>query len=115
MMEDPKRKPRRTASCDQFALDLSGDPILERMVEARVAIRAENEAVHWRLRLVMIEAVMLSVLVLVAGLLLHHPAALVVRNALVIGTGALLGGGLLVGLSALAGHGLSRLRSRGRP
>lgn len=114
MMADSKRKPHRAAGGDQFALDLSGDPILERMVEARVAIRAENEAVHWRLRLVMIEAVMLSALVLIAGLLLGHPPTLVVRNALMVGIGCLLGGILLVGLSALAGHGLSRLRGRGR-
>jgi hypothetical protein len=95
---------------DQFALDLSKDAALERMIEARVAIRAESAAIRWRFRLILIESVMITTLVLVAGLTLKQPTPLVLRGALIVGVGCLLSGVLLIGLSGVTGHLLSSFR-----
>lgn len=100
---------------DQFAFDLSKDAALERMIEARVAIRAENDAIRWRFRLVLIETCMIASLVLVAGLVLKQPTALVIRGSLIVGAGCFLSGVMLIGLSGVTGHLLSRVRRwRGR-
>lgn len=101
-----KRKPHP----DQFAFDLSKDAALERMIEARVAIRAENAALRWRFRLICIETVMIASLVLIAGLLLKQPTGLVVRGSLVVGGGCFASGVMLIGLSGLAGHLMSIYR-----
>ncbi|WP_404478382.1 hypothetical protein [Novosphingobium sp. BL-52-GroH] len=89
---------------EQLAFDLGRDAALERMIEARVAIRAENEAIRWRLRLLCIEAAMLAGLVLAAGLALRQPGRIVIRGALLAGGGCLVSGLILVGLSALSMH-----------
>lgn len=100
---------------NQLAFDLSKDAALERMIEARVAIRAENAAIRWRLRLVLIETVMLGGLVLGAGLALQQPTRLVVRSALLVSAGCLASGLLLVGLSGITSLVFSRYRRwRGR-
>ncbi|MGD9811389.1 MAG: hypothetical protein AB7U35_08670 [Sphingobium sp.] len=87
--------------------DISKDAAIERMIEARVAIRAENEAIRWRFRLILIETVMLTSLVLVAGLLLHQPTELVVRGSIIVGLGCLASGTMLVGLSGVTSRLLS--------
>lgn len=93
---------------DQLALDLSKDAALERMIEARVAIRAEADAIRWRLRLILIETFMMTSLVVAAGLALDQPKGLVMRGAAVVGAGCLLTGALLIGLSAVTGLLLSQ-------
>ncbi|BAI99061.1 hypothetical protein Sj15T_10600 [Sphingobium sp. TA15] len=101
-----KRKP----NLDQFAFDLSKDAALERMIEARVAIRCENDAIRWRFRLILIETCMIASLVLVAGLALKQPTALVIRGSLIVGAGCFASGVMLIGLSGLTGHLLSIYR-----
>jgi hypothetical protein len=101
---------KRKSHPDQFAFDLSKDAALERMIEARVAIRAETAAIRWRFRLILIESFMITSLVLVAGLTLKQPTALVVRGAIIVGMGCLLSGILLIGLSGVTGHLLSAFR-----
>lgn len=83
---------------------------LERMIEARVAIRAEADAIRWRFRLIVIETVMMASLVLAAGLVLKLPADLVLRGSAVVGAACLTSGVLLIGLSGLSGYLLSRWR-----
>lgn len=95
---------------DQLAFDLSRDAALERMIEARVAVRAETAAIRWRFRLILIETAMIASLVLIAGFVLKQPTALVMRGALIVGLGCLACGAMLVGLSGLTGHLLSRYR-----
>lgn len=80
------------------------DADLERMIEARVAIRAERSALRWRFRLILIETAMMAALVLVAGFALGQPTALVLRGAAVVGAGCLASGLVLIGLSGLTGH-----------
>ncbi|MGZ2984043.1 hypothetical protein, partial [Pseudomonas aeruginosa] len=41
---------------DQLPFEWSKDAEIERIIEARVAIRAEAAALSWRLRLIVIEA-----------------------------------------------------------
>ena len=98
---------RKTHS-DQLALDLSKDAQLERMIEARVAVRAEADAIRWRFRLILIETVMIACLVLVAGLLIEQPTMLVIRSALIVGGGCFFSGVMLIGLSGLISHLLAR-------
>lgn len=101
---------KRKTHPDQFALDLSKDAVLERMIEARVAIRCENDAIRWRFRLILIETFMIASLVLVAGLALNQPTGLVVRGSLIVGAACFASGVMLIGLSGLTGHLLSAYR-----
>lgn len=88
---------------DQMTFDLSKDAELERMIEARVAIRAEAAAIRWRFRLIMIETVMMASLVLAAGFALNQPHMMVVRSALIVGAACLASGLMLIGLSGATG------------
>jgi hypothetical protein len=95
---------------DQMTLDLSKDAQLERMIEARVAIRAEAAAIRWRFRLIMIETVMMASLVLAAGFALNQPPMMVVRSALIVGAACLASGFMLIGLSGATGLLVSAFR-----
>jgi hypothetical protein len=95
---------------DQMTLDLSKDAQLERMIEARVAIRAEAAAIRWRFRLIMIETVMMASLVLAAGFALNQPPMMVVRSALIVGAACLASGLMLIGLSGATGLLVSAFR-----
>jgi hypothetical protein len=94
---------------DQFVLGFGRDSEIERIIEARVAIRAEAEALRWRFRLILIETTMLTTLVLLAGWLLDLSLYKMVRNALFVCAGCLASGLILVVLSGGASMGLSRL------
>ncbi|KKW90161.1 hypothetical protein [Sphingobium chungbukense] len=89
--------------------DFGRDAEMERIIEARVAIRAEAEAIRWRLRLIVIETAILTIMVLLAGWLLDQPLASVLRSGLLVCAGASTSGILLVGLSGGVSMGLSRL------
>ncbi len=95
---------------DQLALELSPDDDLEAIIAARVAARAEADALRWRFRLIVIEAVMMTTLVIAAGIALDQPTGMVVRGALVIGVSCFLTGLLLIGLTGAT----SRLMARWR-
>lgn len=84
------------------------DSEIERIIEARVAIRAEAEAIRWRLRLIVIETAILTIMVLLAGWLLDQPLASVLRSGLLVCAGASTSGIVLVGLSGGVSMGLSR-------
>lgn len=94
----------------QLDLDWSKDPEIERIIEARVAIRAEAAALRWRFRLIMIETVLMASLVLAAGITLKQPAGLVLRGAAIVGAACLASGLLLIGLSGLTGRLIARYR-----
>lgn len=95
---------------DQMTFDLSKDAQLERMIEARVAIRAEAAAIRWRFRLIAIETVMMASLVLAAGFALNQPRAIVLRGALIVGAACFASGVMLIGLSGATGLLLSAYR-----
>lgn len=95
---------------DQIDLDWSKDPEIERIIEARVAIRAEAAALRWRFRLIVIETVLMASLVLAAGITLKQPAELVLRGAIIVGGACLASGLLLIGLSGLTGRLIARYR-----
>lgn len=95
---------------DQFSFDWSKDAEIERIIEARVAIRSEAAALRWRFRLILIESVLMASLVLAAGLVLHQPTGLVLRGALIVGGACLVSGLLLIGLSGLSGRIIARYR-----
>ncbi len=101
---------KRKAHPNQMTFDLGKDAELERMIEARVAIRAEAEAIRWRFRLIAIETIMMAGLVLVAGLALNQPHAMVVRSALIVGAACFASGIMLIGLSGVTGLMVSRFR-----
>lgn len=90
------------------------DAEIERIIEARVALRAQGEALRWRFRLVVIETVMMALLVLVMGTVLRQPSDLVLRGAAIVGLGCLAAGALAIALSAVAGRVLARICSRRR-
>lgn len=102
-------RPRRPDP-DQLALDWSKDPQIERIIEARVAMRAEAEAMRWRFRLILIESPVMATLVLAAGFALGQPSALVFRGAFLVGLASLASGMLLILLSGIACNALDRLR-----
>lgn len=89
--------------------DVSDDEAIDRIIEARVAERAQREAIRWRFRLVLIETVMMAALVLIAGLVLGQNPSLVLRGAALVGAGCLVTGGILIALSAAGARLLSRL------
>lgn len=95
---------------DQFPFDWSKDAEIERIIEARVAIRSEAAALRWRFRLILIESVLMASLVLAAGLVLDQPTGLVLRGALIVGGACLVSGLLLIGLSGLSGRLIARCR-----
>lgn len=95
---------------NQLALELAPDDDLEALIEARVMARAEADALRWRFRLVIIESVLMTVLVLAAGFALAQPAGMVVRGALIIGTSCLVTGLLLIGLTGAASRLIARVR-----
>lgn len=104
---------RRASSPDQLPLQLIDmDADIERIVQARVAQRAEADALRWRFRLVLIETAMISALVLASGLALEQPAALVLRGAAIVGAGCFLTGVLLIGLTGAASRILTKLRRK---
>ncbi|MFM5929822.1 MAG: hypothetical protein ACKOPQ_02830 [Novosphingobium sp.] len=83
---------------------------MERIIEARVSIRAEAAALRWRFRLILIESAGMAALVLGAGAALHQPMKLLLRAAGMVGGACLLSGLLLIGLSGLTGHLAARYR-----
>ena len=95
---------------DQLPLDWSKDAEIERIIEARVAIRSEAAALRWRFRLILIETVLMASLVLAAGLVLHQPTGMVLRGALIVGAACLVSGLLLIALAAFSGHLIARYR-----
>lgn len=95
---------------DQFPFDWSKDAEIERIIEARVAIRSEAAALRWRFRLILIESVLMAILVIAAGLVLHQPTGMVVCGALMVGAACLVSGLLLIALAGLTGHLIARYR-----
>lgn len=101
---------RRNSQTHQLPLEFGKNAEQERMIEVRVAIRAEAAAMRWRFRLILIETAMMAGLVLAAGLALGQPTAMVCRSAVVVGAACLASGLLLIALSGLTGHLVSRYR-----
>ncbi|KHK88939.1 hypothetical protein [Novosphingobium malaysiense] len=101
---------QRPSHPDQMSLDWSKDVEIERIIEARVAIRAEAAALRWRFRLILVESVMMTALVLAAGFTLGQPTALVLRGAFLVGIACFTSGMLLIVLSGVACHLSERLR-----
>jgi hypothetical protein len=85
------------------------DSEIERIIEARVAIRAQAQAIHWRLRLILVESGMLAMTILVAGGLMGQPLGRILGSALLVAAGCLSSGLLLVGLSGGASIAVSRV------
>jgi hypothetical protein len=111
----PKGKPPP----DQLALDLAielarGDHAddLEHRIEVRAAELAQDQAVRWRFRLVVIETTMLTALVIAAGIALEQPTGMVLRGAAVIGVSCFLTGALLIALTGAANRLLAKVMRR---
>lgn len=104
----------RTAKPDtaQMTLDLKPDDELERIIEARVAERAEAQAINWRFRLVIIETVMIASLVLAAGIALDLPLSKTLTGAATVGLGCFLTGLMLIGLTGAASRLLAKFRRK---
>lgn len=97
---------------DRLPVGFGSGAEIERMIEERVAIRAQRAALRWRLLLVVIEAVMMAALVLGAGLALKQPTAMVLRSAGLIGGACFITGVGVVGLAALSYTVIARLRRK---
>lgn len=85
---------------DQLPFEWSKDAQMERIIAARVAIRAEREAIRWRFRLICMETVMMGALVAAAGIALDQPTQRVLHAAIGVSLACLVSGLLLIGLSA---------------
>ncbi|CAM8670874.1 hypothetical protein PX699_24460 [Sphingobium sp. H39-3-25] len=105
---------RHSVSPDQLPLRLvdNTDAELERIIEARVAERAEVQAIQWRFRLVIIESVMMATLVLAAGIALDLPMSKTLTGAATVGIGCFLTGLMLIGLTGAASRLLAKLRRK---
>lgn len=101
---------RSTSHLDSPPFEWSRSAEVERIIEARVAIRAEAAAIRWRFRLILLETVMMAALVLVSGLLLKQPTFIVLRASALVGGACLASGLLLIGLSGATGLLVSRFR-----
>jgi hypothetical protein len=97
---------------DQLPLNFRTADELEQLIESRVAERCAEQSYRWRLKLVIIESILLSILVAAAGLTLGEPTRAVLRAAVLIGLSCFLTGVMLVGLSALSARIWNRLLRR---
>lgn len=105
----------RAASPDRLRLELDTMfPADRALFEAAVAAESKRRAFYWRFRLVAIETVMMAGLVLVAGLLIDQPAAIVVRAAITVGIACFASGLLLIWLSSVTSELMTRLRRGSR-
>ncbi len=95
---------------DQLPFEWSKDAQMERIIAARVAIRAEAEAIRWRFRMICMEAVMMGTLVAAAGIALDQPTARIVHAAIGVALACLASGLLLIALSAGCGLLVARYR-----
>lgn len=96
----------------QMTLELNPDDELERIIEARVAERAEAQALSWRFRLVIIETVMIASLVLASGIALYLPMSKTLTGAATVGIGCFLTGLMLIGLTGAASRLLAKFRRK---
>lgn len=97
---------------DQLTLELAPGDELDRLIEARAVEIAEMQAFNWRVRLIVIESVMLATLVLAAGIALELPATKILTGAAVAGGGCFLTGFALIGLTGAASRLLARFRRK---
>lgn len=102
----------RKPDAAQMMLELNPDDELERIIEARVAERAEVQAIQWRFRLVIIETLMIASLVLAAGIALDLPMSKTLTGAATVGIGCFLTGLMLIGLTGAASRLLAKLRRK---
>jgi hypothetical protein len=104
---------RRGPHPDQFLLDLETMlPSDRALFEAAVAAEAERRAFYWRFRLVAIETVMMAGLVLIAGLLIDQPTALVVRASATMSIACFASGLFLIWLSSVTSELMIQWRRR---
>lgn len=105
-MSETTPQPAPTAAAQPTDLDI------EQMIETRAAQLAEGQALHWRIRLVAIETILLGLLVCVAGLAIGEPVKLVLRASVLVAAGCLASGMILIALTDAASHGWKRLARR---
>lgn len=97
---------------DQLMLDWESDPAIQARIEELAAARAEVQSFRWRLRLMVIESIMMGSLVIAAGLTLRQPTVMVLQSGLFVAAACLASGMILIGLSAACAVGLARFRKR---
>lgn len=88
---------------------------IERLVEMRLAERAQAEAVRWRFRLIVAEAIVLALAAGAAGAAMKQAPVLVLRGALLVGVGSLVTGVLAIAGAKAATRLVDRLRRRKQP
>ncbi|MCP3732756.1 hypothetical protein M9978_20260 [Sphingomonas sp. MG17] len=96
----------------QLPLRFDDPAELERVIEQRVTERFKAEAIRWRLRIVLIEAAVITAVVGSAGLAIGQPAGVVMHAALLVGASCIAGGTLLLGVTVAGSHFCARLRRR---
>lgn len=84
------------------------------LFDAAVAAVAEQQALGWRFRLVVIESVMMAALILVAGLLVDQPTSVVTQASVTVGIACFGSGLLLIWLSSVTSGLMLRWRRRRR-
>lgn len=91
------------------------DDLIERLVRERMAERFENEAFHWRFRLIAVETILMGLLVLTAGLVLRQPTPIVLRASVLVSASCLASGICLLELSKWTTRLIDRIKRRWRP
>lgn len=87
---------------DQLEMQLGAMlPADRALFDAAVTALAERQALGWRLRLVVIESIMMAGLVLVAGLLVDQPTSVVTQASVTVGIACFASGLLLIWLSSV--------------
>ena len=100
---------------DQLEMQLDAMlPADRALFDAAVAAVAERQALGWRFRLVVIESVMMSCLVLGAGLLVEQPTSLVTQASVTVGIACFASGLLLIWLSSVTSGLMLRWRGHRR-
>ena len=95
---------------DRLTLGFGQSPELERVIEMRAELRAEAAAVRWRLRLALIEVVLIVAMIGLGGVLMGQPVGIIAQTAALVGSACLITGLLAIALSAATGALISRLR-----
>jgi len=100
----------RPLNGEQLKLDWNKDAAIEEMIEARAVERAEALAFSWRLRLVAIETMSMTGLVMGSGWFLKQPTPDILGAGLIVATFCFVGGMLLIGITGLLATLVTRFR-----
>lgn len=91
---------KSTVHPDQLPLRFESHAALDQLIERRASERLEADAFHWRLRIIMIEAVLLALLVGVLATAAGLSTLIIARASLMAGAACFAAGMIALGLTS---------------